>query len=73
MGHGLITQQFSPGGLSRVKNVREKVSVSKALIFRLLRAGVLRGVKIGGLLFITNDRLNEWISTAQPWRSPSGK
>lgn len=45
---------------------------SKPFVFTLLREGKLRGVKLGGVLLIERQSLEELLKSAEPWR-PNGE
>jgi predicted DNA-binding transcriptional regulator AlpA len=51
----------------RERQLREELGVSKAWIFARLREGTLRARKLGGVLLIERESVDELLATAEPW------
>ena len=56
----------------RVSGVMRMLGVSKPWCFSQLKAGRLRGIKVGGVLLIEAASVREMLANGEPWK-PGGE
>ena len=57
-----------PPRFCRVRDIMAEWGVSKPWVFAQLKAGRLRGRKLGGVLLIERESLDEFLALAEPWK-----
>lgn len=57
----------------RVREICEMTGLSKPKVFQALKEGKLEGFKLEGVLLITAESFESYLSQAIPWQSRSGR